>query len=244
MYLPLIRPATHSDICVIGDVTIHDNAVIAPGTILQAAPGCRILIKEGACIGMGSLLNAYNGDIEVASGAMLGAGVLVVGHSKIGQNACIGSSTTIINSSIDSGTAIAPGSLVGDQSRQVVSETSPSTKEIKSENNGSVANNNGSTFNNDHIASKVASTEDKKPTFVQEMEDLWAEPEPEVEPVAEVSPPPKPSVEPIPEVLTQPKPSPDPQNAPVVGQIYINQLLYTLFPERQAFNRSQNGSSS
>ncbi|ACK65652.1 carbon dioxide concentrating mechanism protein [Rippkaea orientalis PCC 8801] len=244
MYLPLIRPATHSDICVIGDVTIHDNAVIAPGTILQAAPGCRILIKEGACIGMGSLLNAYNGDIEVASGAMLGAGVLVVGHSQIGQNACIGSSTTIINSSIDSGTAIAPGSLLGDQSRQVTAETSEPTKELKSENNGSVTNNNSSISNKNNIFSKVQPTEDKKPNFVEEMQDLWAEPEPEVEPIAEVSPPPKPSVDPIPEVVAEPKPSPEPQNAPVVGQIYINQLLYTLFPERQAFNRSQNGSSS
>ena len=47
----------------------------------------------------------------------------------------------------------------------------------------------------------------------------------------------------IPEMPTQSDPSSDNKNAPVVGQVYINQLLCTLFPDRQAFNQSQNNST-
>ena len=106
MRLPLIHPPTQLNIYVIGDVVIHEGAVIAPGTILQAEPNSRILIREGVCIGMGNIINAYQGDIEIQSGAILGAGVLVIGQSKIGKNTCIGSLTTIINTSIESGTTI------------------------------------------------------------------------------------------------------------------------------------------
>ena len=230
MRLPLVYPPTQLDICVIGDVTIHDGAVVAPGTILQAAPNSRIVIREGACIGMGTLLNAYEGDIEIESGAMLGAGVLVVGHSKIGKNACIGSSCTILNTSIAPGTAIEAGSLIGDMSRPVSSETSEPSKAIKSETNGSVADTNGSVTDTNGSMPKPETTEAEKSEFVEEMEDLWLEPETKVEE--------------IPEILTQPNTPTEMANVPVVGQIYINQLLCTLFPERQAFNRSQNNSSS
>ncbi|MEA5536063.1 transferase [Crocosphaera sp. XPORK-15E] len=223
MPLPLIHPPTQLDICVIGDVTIHEGAVVAPGTILQAAPNSRIVIREGACIGMGTLINAYQGDIYIESGAMLGAGVLVVGQSKIGKNACIGSSTTIINTSIEAGTTIEAGSLIGDMSRGFTSEKAETSQAIKSENNGSSPDRNGS-------IPKPEITEDKQPAFMEKMEDLWLEAETEVPE--------------MPEIPTIPKPSPEPKNAPVVGQIYINQLLCTLFPERQGFNRFQNNSSS
>ncbi|GBF79292.1 transferase [Aphanothece sacrum] len=231
MRLPLVYPPTQLDICVIGDVTIHDGAVVAPGTILQAAPNSRIVIREGACIGMGTLLNAYEGDIEIESGAMLGAGVLVVGHSKIGKNACIGSSSTILNTSIAPGTAIEAGSLIGDMSRRPVSsEISEPSQAIKSETNGSVAATNGSILDSNDVIPKPETTEVEKPEFVEEMEDLWLEPETEVEE--------------IPEIINPPNIPNEMPNVPVVGQIYINQLLCTLFPERQAFNRSQNNSSS
>lgn len=207
MHLPLIHPPIHLDICVIGDVTIHESAVVAPGTILQAAPDSRIVIKEGACLGMGTLLNAYQGNIEIESGAMLGAGVLIVGHSKIGKNACIGSGTTILNTSIEQQSVIKPGSLIGDTSRSLVETSQLSVEEDPSPNG---------------FVPEPEVNLNEQPTLVIETEDF--SPEEMVEKI--------------------PDSSSEPSKVPVVGQIYINQLLCTLFPERQAFERAQNNRPS
>ncbi|MDJ0597398.1 MAG: transferase [Crocosphaera sp.] len=232
MPLPLIQPPSRSDVSIIGEVIIHEGAVVAPGTILQAAPNCRIVIHQGACIGMGTLINAYQGDIEIESGAMLGAGVLIVGQGKIGQNVCLGSCTTVINTSIESGTTIEAGSLVGDSSRQFSASETESLEETKADNNGS--SENGHVITNNHQKdTQPNKIETNKPEFVEEMEDLWADSAPELEEVIE-----------IPEIPTKPNGTPDNNNAPVVGQVYINQLLCTLFPDRQAFNHSPNNSAS
>ena len=232
MPLPLIQSPSRSEVSVIGEVFIHQGAVVAPGTILQAAPNCRIVIHSGACIGMGTLINAYQGDIEIESGAMLGAGVLIVGQSKIGQNVCLGSCTTVINSSIESGTTIEAGTLIGDTSLQFSEEETKAPKQIKAENNGSSENGHLIADNNqkDNLPQQ---SEEKKPEFVEEIEDLWADTPPKVEEVTE-----------IPEIPTKPDTPTETKNAPVVGQVYINQLLCTLFPDRQAFNQSQNNSAS
>ncbi|ACB53627.1 carbon dioxide concentrating mechanism protein [Crocosphaera subtropica ATCC 51142] len=232
MPLPLIQPPSRSEVSIIGEVIIHEGAVVAPGTILQAAPDCRIVIHQGACIGMGTLINAYQGDIEIKSGAMLGAGVLIVGQGTIGQNVCLGSCTTVINTSIKSGTTIEAGSLVGDTSRQFPEKESASSQGIKEDNNG-FSDDRHLTANTQNKESQTNKNSSNKPEFVQEMEDLWADPEPEIEEVTE-----------IPEIPTKPNAPADNNNAPVVGQVYINQLLCTLFPDRQAFNQSQNHSAS
>lgn len=100
-----------------GEVTIDPSAAIALGVILQAPPNSKIIIAAGVCIGMGTVLHASDGILEIEAGAILGAGVLVVGAGKIGTNACIGSATTILNCSIEPGQVVAPGSLIGDNSR-------------------------------------------------------------------------------------------------------------------------------
>ena len=105
-----------------GEVTIDPDAAIAIGVMLLAAPNSRIIISAGVCIGMGTILHAHDGILEIEAGAIIGAGVLVVGGGKIGANACIGSATTILNCSIERGQIVAPGSLVGDTSR---SDTEP-----------------------------------------------------------------------------------------------------------------------
>ncbi len=230
MRLPLIHSPTHSEIRVIGDVTIHEGAVVAPGTILQAAPNCRIVIQEGVCVGMGTLINAYQGDICIESGAMLGAGVLIVGQGIIGQNACIGSSTTIINASIEPETAIEAGSLIGDTSRTFAEELSGEKQDMKSKPNGSLPDRNHSISDRNGSPSSDNKRDKEQPMIVEEVEDLWAEPETEIDETPENPP--------------QTTPPAKPQNQTVVGQVYINQLLCTLFPERQAFNRSQNNASS
>lgn len=94
--------------------------MIALGVLLHADPNSRIAIAAGVCIGMGTVLHAHKGILEIEAGAILGAGVLVVGGGKIGANACIGSTTTIFNTSIEPGQIVAPGSLLGDTSRSIV----------------------------------------------------------------------------------------------------------------------------
>lgn len=119
MPLQSLQLPNHPHVCTSGDVTIHPSAAIAPGAILRAGPNSRISIAGGACIGMGVILNAYEGAIEIGEGASLGPGVLVVGNSLIGANACIGGATTIFNASVDSLQVVAAGSILGDASRQV-----------------------------------------------------------------------------------------------------------------------------
>lgn len=118
MYLPLLRPIGSADFFVSGDVVIDECAAIAPGVILQADAGCQMTIAAGACVGMGAILHAHKGNLEVAAGAIIGAGVLVVGTSKIGANACIGACSTILSSDIKPEQVVAAGSVFGDNSRQ------------------------------------------------------------------------------------------------------------------------------
>ena len=123
MYLPPLRATSNSSFQVSGDVIIHPSAAIAPGVLLQADPESQVIISAGVCIGMGAIMHAYQGTIEVEEGANIGAGVLVVGTGKIGTNACIGSATTIFNSSIGRGEVVPPASLIGDPGRQTVETT-------------------------------------------------------------------------------------------------------------------------
>lgn len=121
MSLPLslqLRPVSTSHYYISGDVTIQAGVAIAPGVLIQADPDSRIVIKTGACIGIGSILHAYSGTLEVGEGANIGAEVLLVGAVKIGANACVGAATTIYNGSVEWGQMIPPGSLIGDLSRR------------------------------------------------------------------------------------------------------------------------------
>ncbi len=119
MYLPPVHPISTSHFYASGSVTIHPSAAIAPGVLLQADPDSQIIIAAGVCVGMGAVLHAHQGNLEVESGANIGTGVLIVGKGKIGTNACIGSMTTILNSDLGRGEVVPPGSLIGDASRHV-----------------------------------------------------------------------------------------------------------------------------
>lgn len=114
-------PISTTQVYVNGDVSIDASAVLAPGAIIQADADSKIIIAAGVCIGMGVIIHAHKGSIEIQSGAILGAGVLVVGKCKIGANACIGAATTIWNSSVEPSQVLAAGSLLGDAGRQVTS---------------------------------------------------------------------------------------------------------------------------
>ncbi|MGI0486012.1 hypothetical protein ACN4EK_11285 [Pantanalinema rosaneae CENA516] len=119
MSLPTLQlqPISTSHYYVNGEVTIQAGVAIAPGVLLQADPNSRIIIKTGACIGIGAILHAQNGVLEVGEGANIGAEVLLIGQVTIGANACIGAATTVLNSIVAWGQIVPPGSLIGDTSR-------------------------------------------------------------------------------------------------------------------------------
>ncbi|RQH04031.1 hypothetical protein [Okeania hirsuta] len=123
-----LQPIDNTEPFVSGDVKIEPNVAIASGVILQAAADCQIVIATGVCIGMGVILHAYQGNIKVESGVTIGAGVLVVGKSKIGANACIGSVATIIEHDVEPNQVVPPTSIIGESGRQILenSTTAPS----------------------------------------------------------------------------------------------------------------------
>jgi len=116
--LPM-QPVSTSHYFVSGDVTIQDGVAIAPGVLIQADPGSRVVIKTGACIGIGSVLHAHQGVLEVGTGASIGSGTLLLGCVLVGANACIGAATTIFNANVAPAQIVPAGSLVGAVGRQV-----------------------------------------------------------------------------------------------------------------------------
>ncbi len=120
MSLPLLRlqPITTAHYHVSGDVLVAEGVAIAPGVLIQADTNSRIVIKAGVCIGAGSIIHAHNGAIEIGEGANIGAEVLLIGQVSIGDHACIGTASTILNTAIAKSQVVSPGSLIGDASRQ------------------------------------------------------------------------------------------------------------------------------
>lgn len=112
MHLPPLEPPTSDRYFASGEVTIAANVVIAPGVLLIAEAGSRIEIASGVCIGLGSVLHARGGAIVIQTGALLAAGVLIVGSSVVGRQACLGPSTTLMDVSVEAGGVTAPGSLL------------------------------------------------------------------------------------------------------------------------------------
>jgi carbon dioxide concentrating mechanism protein CcmN len=113
MHVPSLQPVNSSHFCVSGDVTIHPTAVIASGVLLQADPEASIIIGAGVCLGLGTVIHAHQGTLEVEAEATVGAGVLMIGAGKIGASACIGSASTLWNHSIARGEIVPPLSLLG-----------------------------------------------------------------------------------------------------------------------------------
>lgn len=219
MSLAPLHPIRDYHSYVRGDVLIDPSVAIAPGVILQAEAGSQIAIAPGACIGMGSVIHAIKGKIEIGEGVILGAGVLVVGNVSIGANACIGSATTIVNTEIARGQILPPGVLIGDQSRQVDLDLEPDLKPISS---GYVDSDSPAASEN----SPASVTQ--SPDSTQQSQTPTSVPEKKPVPDAEISDQPE-----IPEIVVPPKTSPQ-----VYGKTYINQLLVTMLPHRQPLHPS------
>ena len=123
MSLSPLHPIGNFNSHISGEVIIDRTAAIAPGVVFHADPNSKIIIAAGVCIGMGVVLHAHDGNLEIETGVNLGAGVLVVGKATIGANACIGAATTIFNCSVAPKQVIPPGSLLGDTSRHLMADS-------------------------------------------------------------------------------------------------------------------------
>ena len=208
IYLPPPQPILNKDIRISGDVEVHPTASLAPGVILQAAPNSKIIIGADVCIGMGAIINASQGSIEIGSGAIIGSGVLIIGTCNIGNNCCIGTSSTIFQEDVAEMVVIEPGSILGDRSREL-DESKVSNTEAKS-------------------SKKTKKNKaKKKPNKVKTEFNSVSSASPAVENFYSASPPTSTSVS---DVETTAQLPIERNKKPVVGQLYINELLITLFP--------------
>lgn len=252
MNLPVLPAVNNSEIFISGDVIIDENAVIASGVILQAAKGSKIIISAGACIGMGSILKAYQGVIEVKENAVLGAGTLIIGASRINSQVCVGTSTTIYNTSIESGTIIPGGSVIGDPSRSVesfsnngknptsvVSHIREESIEPKSTFKEKVETNRKEKIeNNENSFTKAQEKINEQFTHIKESKTQNNFQTKNVSPQSDVEVTKSENIS-IPEdpwqtTSIEKSQSVNVNDNPVVGQMYVNNLLLTLFPEKQS----------
>ncbi len=221
IYLPPPQPILNKDIRISGDVEIHPTASLAPGVILQAASNSRIVIGADVCIGMGVIINACKGSVEIGDGAILGAGVLIIGESKIGNSSCIGTSTTIFRQNVASMAVVEPGSILGDISRQMnLEESQKNTKtdaQSKSEPPKSSQKSQKTRSNYYYAAQTNQSTADN--SHQEQNSDS------------------------IPQVEVSVEPQVKQEKAPVVGEVYINELLVTLFPHNKGSGSNSKNSS-
>ncbi|MBW4684973.1 MAG: transferase [Komarekiella atlantica HA4396-MV6] len=265
MSVPPLRLSDKFDSFISGEVTIHPSAVLAPGVILQAATNSKIIIGPGVCIGMGSIIHAHEGILEVEAGANLGAGFLMVGKGNIGANACIGSATTIFNYSVEPGQVIAPGSILGDTSRQIseikqlesstTNPTSTSAAKPKEEDNNLGKGEDMVVSSTNLSASAFVDFKHKSISFFKSSVTPQSQPPPIEEPnngadsmrsAAQASTPlsenseqlspTKSSVNNDSELSQPATESPESFGTQIYGQGSIQRLLTTLFPHRQSLS--------
>ncbi len=253
MSLLSLRLSNNFDSYISGEVTIHPSAVLAPGVILQAAVNSKIIIGPGVCIGMGAILQVHEGTLEVEAGANLGAGFLMVGKGKIGANACIGSATTVFNYSVEPGQVIAPGSILGDTSRQIAqtaetkepesstnNPTATSAPPHKEEENGLGGGKEKEVSSTQFSASAfVDFKQNKSISYFKSPVTPQSQPPPVEEPANDTNSTQKAAQESIehdsdPNQLTTE--SPNGFGTQIYGQGNIHRLLTTLFPHRQSLN--------
>ncbi len=264
MSVPPLRLGNSFESYISGEVIIHPSAVIAPGVILQAAQNSKIIIGAGVCVGMGSILQVHAGSLEIETGANLGAGFLMVGEGKIGENACIGAATTVFECSVAPGQLVPPGSIL--HSGRDIVDTVP----IEADNSMN-GNNSQDTINQNSTANGKPQPEEE-PAVDDVKADLWSNRVPTTQYFRSRSQsqlinsttignntfnsqnqdqpskePTKASIEPSTEIQAFNEPATEPANnfAPhIYGQGNVQRLLVTLFPHRQSLNKSISDDSS
>ncbi|MGD1851267.1 MAG: hypothetical protein ACFCBU_11905 [Cyanophyceae cyanobacterium] len=223
MNLQPLHPISDRDSWIAGEVVVDSTAVVAPGVLLQAEPGCRIRIGPGAVVGMGTVIHAYNGAIEVGAGVNVGAAVLLVGRVTVGDRACVGAQTTVMNSVVNMGQAIAPGSLIG-----VPYEAGPSPQSSTS---------SSSSYSQTSTVSRSTSLDDASKAWnytasTSSSETFTAS--------STVSPPSHASPQPPQPESAGTMARPMPQGI-VYGKVQLEKLMVTMFPHRYSPNGSSDG---
>jgi carbon dioxide concentrating mechanism protein CcmN len=241
MALPILQPSSIDTTQIRGDVTIDQSVIIASGVILNATQGNKIIIRAGVCLGMGTIITAYHGDVEIKENAILGSGSLILGNCIVGSQVSLGASVTVYQTNIDAMSVVPAGSIIGDRSRQVnnfkeeVINSAPApvnshtqtiiegikngfSQNIKIDNLPIISENNNSPseMQNQEIADSAPENNQESPSS-QIKENQESETEILNSDVWEETPP---------------------QVNTVVGQVYINKLLFTLFPEKQNKNKN------
>ncbi|WP_293094140.1 hypothetical protein [Moorena sp. SIO3I6] len=224
--------SNNSHIYVEGNVSIDPSAVISAGVILRADRDSKITIAAGVCIGMGAILHAHKGTLEVESGASLGAGVLVVGKGKIGANASIGSLTTIWNHSVESLQVVPSASVLGDKGRPLPEESQPNPDSLEQKPQESSSTVPENSFTTESVNGQVPSTSNTVATETTETN--TTETNTTDTNSTETNTTETIEAETTAESQTE---SPAPKTQPTVhGQGSLNRLLDTLFPYNQSFN--------
>jgi len=233
MPLPILQPSTYETTHVRGNVTVDSSAMIAMGVILNATPGNKIVIHGGVCLGMGTVITAYDGDIEIKPNAILGAGCLVFGHCVIGSQASLGASVTVYNINVDAGDVISAGSIRGDRTRQIEVNTQEDIDQERHRGIGKKQDEflkDSSDSNPKHQENnqqeKEQSQETKQSQDNSTSQEIKSEKEDNIPKKEEKLT----SEEQLKEDVWRGETTPN--NDQVVGKVYINKLLFTLFPER------------
>ncbi len=230
MYLPPLQPANHAELYQTGDVTVDPSAVIGLGVILQASPKGRIVIGAGACLGMGTIINACEGTIEIESGAVLGPGVLMVGQGKVGANATVGAVSTLVNASIPPMQVLAAGSVVGQIGTRVLSESARSPNQQESKVNPEISA--VEAIEPTSPSPPVAESASSQPTGTTNDES------PLTNDAAENSDENSGGETSQPQLTNDAAPGARPTpGTPIYGQIYISRMLGTIFPQGKSINR-------
>jgi carbon dioxide concentrating mechanism protein CcmN len=139
----------------VGDVLIDLSAAIAVGVLLQAEADSRITIGAGVCIGTGTIIHAYGGNLDICAGVCIGRSVLIMGNGTINRNACIGAGTTAIDPQVLEEAVIPTHSLLGDCSR---SGDVPTVDDTSS------------------VPQQIPNAQDLEPTNLGDSNDPWYQP--------------------------------------------------------------------
>lgn len=211
-----------------GDVVVDAAAAIAPGVVLRAAPGGAIRIGAGACVGAGVVIQAKQGCVFIEAGASLGTGVLIVGHGYVGKDACVGSSSTLINPAIAPNDIIPPCSLIKSQAAE--SQTTNSYPASSAPENGTSGFQTSGSSSFQSTGAQVASEGPVPSMPIPPRTTSTVQPQavsPKAVNVPNVEPPPPP--ENGKSAIVKP-------NGYVYGRDHVNSLLSALFPHRQSLN--------
>ncbi len=242
MFVPPLHSHNNFETSVIGEVSIDPSSAIAPGVILQAAPNSQIIIGAGVCIGMGAILHAYDGTLCVEAGANLGSGCLIVGKSKIGTNACVGSGTTVFNCVVAANEVVPPGSIITESSGSKEAGLENGTGGKKKEARQEIKLAQGGFIQTTPTPPLTPVPTPLSPTPPLTPVPTPLPPTPSLAPV-HIPLSSTPSITPVPTPALTPVPTPLlPSQA--YGQGSVKQLLSTLFPHKQILNKSLNDDKS